>query len=230
MLLLQGIAIQYGRNSLYRSRMTDFPTLISTFCRSSPPHIHAIPPHHLSSSCYTRSKRLCLPPSASGSELGSMFPISFNSFGDIICAADLALRIAKALSSSSGSSYEYQYLIQELNALAYALHLADAATRTGMLDRAVVNGILAEIARCQEVMDRLWERIRGYQKALGATGSSRGSSWRKIGWSLFKTKDVKETRERLATQRLNLTTLMTACSMYGACISPGAHAHADPVP
>ncbi len=147
------------------------------------------------------------------------FPISFSS--------DLAMRISKALSSSSGSSYEYQYLIQELDALAHVLQLADTATRTGMLRQDVVRALVAEIGRCREVMDALWERIRGYQKALGvssgktvtgrtARGGGGGSSWRKIGWALFKTQDVQETRAKLATHRANLTTLMTACNLYGA--------------
>lgn len=155
------------------------------------------------------------------------FPISFSSFGDIVTAVDIALRISKALSSSSGSSYEYQYLIQELDALAHVLQLADTATRTGVLQGEVVRALVAEIGRCREVMDGLWGRIRGYQKALGATDSSGkirtakggGSSWRKIGWALFKTQDVHETRAKLATHRANLTTLMTACNMYGAVVS-----------
>ncbi|RDX54696.1 hypothetical protein OH76DRAFT_1398079 [Lentinus brumalis] len=152
------------------------------------------------------------------------FPISFSSFGDIVTAVDLAMRISKALSSSCGSSYEYQYLIQELDALAHVLQLADTATRTGMLRQDVVRALVAEIGRCREVMDALWERIRGYQKALGdssgktvtgrtARGGGGGSSWRKIGWALFKTQDVQETRAKLATHRANLTTLMTACNL-----------------
>ncbi|RDX42922.1 hypothetical protein OH76DRAFT_1257022 [Lentinus brumalis] len=148
-------------------------------------------------------------------------PISFSSFGDIVTAVDLALRISKALSSSTGSSYEYHYLIQELDALAHVLQLTDTATRTGMLQQDVVRALVAEIGRCHEVMDSLWERIDGYQKALGGSGSKSGrypggsacSSWRKIGWALFKAQDVQETRAKLATHRANLTTLMTACNM-----------------
>ena len=147
-----------------------------------------------------------------------MFPISFNSFGDIICAADLALRIAKALSSSSGSSYEYQYLIQEVDALAYVLQLANTATLTVMLQRDVVNAIVAEIARCRAVMDRLWERINGYQKTLGTARNGKrsavGRSWRKIGWALFETRYIEETRAKLATHRSSLIMLITTCNMY----------------
>ncbi|RPD65683.1 hypothetical protein L226DRAFT_235724 [Lentinus tigrinus ALCF2SS1-7] len=147
------------------------------------------------------------------------FPISFSSFGDIVTAVDLALRISKALSDSTGSSYEYQYLIQELDALAHVLQLADTATRTGMLQPDVVRALISEIGRCRAVMDALWDRTRGYQKALGGSSKSgtgsktSGSSWRKIGWALFKTQDVQETRAKLATHRANLTTLMTACNL-----------------
>ncbi|KAI0765361.1 hypothetical protein C8Q74DRAFT_1371176 [Fomes fomentarius] len=92
--------------------------------------------------------------------------ISFGSFGDIVSAADLAVRIAKALSSSSGSSYEYQQLIQELNTLAYVLQLADTATRTGMLQCDVASTIIAEITSCRAVMDRLWVALEGSRDFL----------------------------------------------------------------
>ncbi len=143
--------------------------------------------------------------------------LSFGSFGDIATAVDLALRIVKALRSSSGSSYEYQYLLQELHALAYVLQLANATTHTGMLPLDVTHAIVAEIARCRVVMDRLWERIHGYQKALGTPGGI-GSSWRKIGWALFKTQDIEETRAKLATHRMSLVTLITVCNMCVACM------------
>ena len=146
-----------------------------------------------------------------------VFAFSFGAFGDIVSAADLALRVSKALSSSRGSTYEYQYLIQELDALAHILAVAEAATRTGLLERTVIDRINAEVLRCRDVIEHLEERIRKYQKALGAGSMAPNAveaSWRKIGWGLFKTEDVRETRAKLTTHRLNLIMLMTACNQY----------------
>ncbi len=150
-----------------------------------------------------------------------VFAFSFGAFGDIVSAADLALRVSKALSSSRGSTYNYQYLIQELDALAHILRIAEAATRTGLLERTTMNSLNAEVLRCRDVIERLGEQIRKYQKALGSgTKSTSGieASWRKIGWGLFKAEEVRETRAKLTTHRLNLIMLMTACNQCVPCI------------
>ncbi|KAI1798052.1 hypothetical protein LXA43DRAFT_5916 [Ganoderma leucocontextum] len=143
-----------------------------------------------------------------------VFAFTFGAFGDIVSAADLALRVSKALSSSRGSTYDYQYLIQELDALAHVLQVAEAATRTGLLERTTVNSLNAEVLRCRNVVERLWDQVRKYQKALGSGSKENGieASWRKIGWGLFKTEDVREARAKLTTHRLTLIALMTACN------------------
>ncbi|OBZ78346.1 hypothetical protein A0H81_02463 [Grifola frondosa] len=108
-----------------------------------------------------------------------MLPISFSSFGDIVTAADLALRIAKALSDSTGSAFEYQCLVNELRSLSYVLKLADCAVKSTALRQDIRHGIDSEIARCRDIMNTLSNKIKKYQKMLGY---GVGSSWMKIGW------------------------------------------------
>ena len=144
-----------------------------------------------------------------------LFAFTFGAFGDLITAADLVILVCRALSSSAGSSYEYQYLIQELEALERILRLAEAATRTGLLDDRLSHSLKGEITRCRNVVKGLHEKIRSYQSALGSGSKAGGlATWRKIGWGLFKAPYVEETRAKLNTHRLNLTMLMTACTQY----------------
>lgn len=135
--------------------------------------------------------------------------LTFNSFGDIVTAADLALRIFKALNDSTGSSFEYQSLLAELNALVHVLTLIDFAVRATPLRADVIEGVHAECARARVVLDKLWERIRGYQRSLGG-GRTGGSSWRKIGWGLFKTNDIVGLRTQLAAHRETISNYLMA--------------------
>ncbi|KDQ51543.1 hypothetical protein JAAARDRAFT_40993 [Jaapia argillacea MUCL 33604] len=60
-------------------------------------------------------------------------------------------------------------------------------------------------------MTKFEDKIQGYKKALGRGGS--GSSWRKIGWGLFKKQEIVELRTKLATHRQNIILLLTLGNM-----------------
>lgn len=132
-----------------------------------------------------------------------MFPLLPSSFGDVVAAASLAAKVFKALSDSTGSSFEYQSLVGESNALSNVLKLVEIALRSSTLNHAVVEGINAEAVRCRLVLEKLWDKIKGYQKTLGcaAEGSWTKSSWRKIGWGLFKADDIESFRSKLSAHR-----------------------------
>ncbi|KDQ51549.1 hypothetical protein JAAARDRAFT_211010 [Jaapia argillacea MUCL 33604] len=136
-----------------------------------------------------------------------MFPITFSSFGDIVAAAQLAVAIANALSESSGSSYEYQCLIEELRSFSRALNAAHGVVQNITLSRDVLNGIDAEVTVTRSIMTKFEDKIQGYKKALDRGGS--GSSWRKIGWGLFKKQEIVELRTKLAAHRQNIILLLT---------------------
>ncbi|KDQ57517.1 hypothetical protein JAAARDRAFT_35229 [Jaapia argillacea MUCL 33604] len=147
------------------------------------------------------------------------FSFAFGSFGDLVSLANMALQIAKALNDSTGASYEYQFLIVELNALSEALKLADCAMKLAPLPPEVVNGLTHETDRYRETMEKFHDQIKGYQKALGSSGSSGGikgkvsSSWRKIGWGLFKKGDVVAFTDKLCRHRATVLMFLTSSSL-----------------
>jgi hypothetical protein len=140
-----------------------------------------------------------------------MFPLIPNSFGDIVAASNLALTIYKALSDSTGSSFEYQCLIDELHSFHLALEYVDRIIRVTPLGEDVIQAINAEAGRCRELLDKFWDRVKSYRKALGGGGP--GSSWRKIGWSVFKAEEVARFRAKLSARHETVTLFLTSLAL-----------------
>ncbi|KAF8967546.1 hypothetical protein BDZ97DRAFT_1980347 [Flammula alnicola] len=136
-----------------------------------------------------------------------MLPFVPSSFGDIVAAATLALSIYKALNDSTGASYEYQCLISELRSFHRALLFVNDRIRATPTNETVVQDIKEEAATCLKLLEKFWDRIKSYQKALG--GGGRSSSWRKIGWGLFKATDVAEFRQKLSQHKQNITVFLS---------------------
>ncbi|TDL24240.1 hypothetical protein BD410DRAFT_786349 [Rickenella mellea] len=143
-----------------------------------------------------------------------MFPVTFGSFGDIVTAAQLASQIVKALSDSCGSSVQYQELIEEVRSLSATLQMAySAAMNCTSYPRAEdMRTVVDEITLCKFVLARFLNRIHGYQKSLGKGGT--GNSWRKIGWSLFKTQEVVEMKAKIAGYKETITLFMVSLTSH----------------
>ena len=126
-----------------------------------------------------------------------------SSFGDIVTAVNLVHSIYKALSDSMGASYDYQSLIKELRDFEQALKIANLAITAAPPTGDVAIDIAAQIKSCLELLKTFHDRIKSYQKALGG---GKGSSWRKIGWSLFKADEVASFRRKIShhTQKISL--------------------------
>ena len=139
-----------------------------------------------------------------------MLPFVPSSFGDIITAANIVHSIYKSLSDSMGASYDYQCLITELCSFEQALKTVDLAiTAAPQSGRDALN-IAAEITTCLELLKTFNNRIRSYQKALGGT---KGASWRKIGWSLFKADEVASFRRKIPQHKQNITLFLNGLTM-----------------
>ena len=139
-----------------------------------------------------------------------MVPFVPASFGDIVAAANIALSIYKALSDSTGSSYEYQCLIKEVHSFEQALRIVDLAITKMPPSGQLAKGIEAETTTCLELLKTFLERIKSYQKALGG---GKSTSWRKIGWGLFKAGEVASFREKLSQHKQNITVFLDGLMM-----------------
>ncbi len=133
------------------------------------------------------------------------------SFGDIVTAANIALLIYKALNDSTGSSYEYQCLIEELRSFEQALRMVDLAIAMTPPSGRLAQDIAAETTTCLNLLKAFLDRIKSYQKALG--GGRKGASWRKIGWGLFKADEVASFREKLSQHKQNIVMFLTGLGL-----------------
>src|SRR6266567_5243989 len=123
------------------------------------------------------------------------------SFGDIVSAANIALSIYNALSESTGSSYEYQSLIEELRSFVRALRVVDYTIAMTPQSGCLAQDIAAETMTCLDLLKAFHDRVKSYQKALGRGGKR--AFWRKIRWALVMAKEVASFREKLSQHKQN---------------------------
>ena len=134
------------------------------------------------------------------------------SLGDIATAANISCSIYKALSDSTGSSYEYQCLIEELRSFERALIMVDCAMAQTPPGGHLTQTIANETTTCLALLNAFLDNIKSYQKALG--GERKGAaSWRKIGWGLLKADDVARFREKLLQHKQNINIFLTSLAM-----------------
>ena len=133
------------------------------------------------------------------------------SFGDIVAAANIALSIYNALRASTGSSYEYQCLIDELHSFQLALRMVDLAIAMTPPGGHLAQDIAAETTTCLDLLKAFHDRIKSYQKSLGR--SRKGASWVKIGWSLFKADEVASFRVKLSQHKQNVLVFLSGLEM-----------------
>ena len=136
------------------------------------------------------------------------------SVGDFVAAANLAYKLVLALSESSGSSMEYQQLIQDLSCVHRTLLQVEQMKGANQLNQSTINALIYQVNSTKIPMQAFLEKTEKYRKALGGGGSSTimKDSWRKIGWSLHKKEEVKALRDLLQLRLLSMNVLLsTAC-------------------
>ena len=133
-----------------------------------------------------------------------------SAIGEIVTAVKIVHSIYKALSDSMGASYDYHCLIAELRSFERALKIVDHAITVAPPTGCDALDIAAETKTCVEMLKKFDDRIRSYQKALGG---GKGASWRKIGWSLFKSDEVASFRQRISQHKQNISLFLNGLTM-----------------
>ena len=137
------------------------------------------------------------------------------SAGDFIAAATLAYKLVITLSSTSGSSSNYQQLIQDLSCVHRTLIQVEKMKAANQLNQSTINALRHQVNGAKKPMEAFLEKTEKYRRSLGASsgsGSTVKDSWRKIGWGLHKENDVKALRDVLQLRLLCINVLLsTAC-------------------
>ena len=132
-------------------------------------------------------------------------PFAPSSVGDIVAIVTLAVQIGEALDDSRGASNDYQELIDELDAFRNALSFVDEDLDTTSLPENLLRLTKIESDKCRKMMEKFLNSIEGY-KVLREKG--RSSIWRKIIWSLFKSKEVAAFRGKISRHQQHLSLLI----------------------
>lgn len=136
------------------------------------------------------------------------------SAGDFISAATLTYKLIHALSDSSGSSIEYQQLIQDLSCVHRTLLQIDQMHQSHQLNQSTLHALAHQVDSTRKPIEDFLARTEKYRHSLTAGGSGNWGkdSWRKIGWSLHKKDEVRVLREVLQLRLLSINILLsTAC-------------------
>ncbi|KAF8251319.1 hypothetical protein K440DRAFT_81113 [Wilcoxina mikolae CBS 423.85] len=115
--------------------------------------------------------------------------------GDFIAAGQLVANVIGALNSSTGSSEDYQELLSELysyqRALIEAEQICSIPSCSSQFHVATINAIAYSVSLSRKPIEIFLSKIKRYR------GRLKNSSWRKIGWALFKEDEVRELRDVL---------------------------------
>jgi len=131
--------------------------------------------------------------------------------GDILAIVNLALQIRQALSDSRGASNDYRDLIDELDAFRSALAVIEDRILAIPPGEDIVRHIRREATTCRRFMQEFLGSIEGY-KVLGE--KRRHFIWRKILWSFFKAKEVRNFRQKLSQRQVIILLYLGAMRVF----------------
>lgn len=134
----------------------------------------------------------------------SLVGFTFGSFGDLVTATSLALKVRRALADSTGASEEYQALLAQVDSFYGVLQavadLLSSNRKSNALPDSVVREVLFTISLAVKVLGEIHGMVMSCKKKLHGGGyrQTMEDSWRKIGWAVLRPRDLAEMRERLA--------------------------------
>lgn len=80
------------------------------------------------------------------------------SVGDFLAGAELAIKLSKALSDSSGAGREYRELMAELNVIHKVLLQVDQLSTSNKLGKPTMNAIAFATRNVNQKMTSFWRR------------------------------------------------------------------------
>ncbi|KAJ7752470.1 hypothetical protein DFH07DRAFT_774410 [Mycena maculata] len=128
-------------------------------------------------------------------------PSAILSFGDIVTAAEMALKIVQVLYYSPNASDEYQGALAELVSLHHELTLINDAIQ---LDAASGPAMATELAGCYAAMQRFLKKTEG----MGSTGVV--GILNKVWWAASEEKELMSLRGAISRHRAALGVLISS--------------------
>lgn len=138
------------------------------------------------------------------------------SVGDFIGGANLTYRLIKALSETQGASVEYQEAIHELGSIQQTFLQVSQMKASNVLCQATINAASHIVLSSMELIGSFLERAKKYQRKLSGYNSGSSvvnGSWRKMGWALFKSDELKALRDALHLKLTAIGVLLSSARL-----------------
>jgi hypothetical protein len=135
---------------------------------------------------------------------------TMGSFGDIVTAAEMALKIVQVLYYSSNTSEHYQEAMTELVSLHHELVVISDAFRLDGLGEVARESAVGEIARCYAEMRRFLDKTKGVT-AKGVTGILN-----KVWWAASEEKELRSLRAAISRHRAALSVLVASANLFAS--------------
>ncbi|MCJ1240844.1 hypothetical protein MMC14_008848 [Varicellaria rhodocarpa] len=135
--------------------------------------------------------------------------------GDFIAGANLTYRLIHALSTTQGTSVEYQDAMQELANIQQTFLQVSQMRISNILSPTTVNAVAHIIISSMEVMGKFLDRTKTYQQRLGRCSESTmvADSWCRMGWALFKQEELKSLRDTLHMKLSAINVLLSSAQL-----------------
>ncbi|KAH6974926.1 hypothetical protein BKA56DRAFT_589775 [Ilyonectria sp. MPI-CAGE-AT-0026] len=135
------------------------------------------------------------------------------SVGDVIAGANLTCRLIGIMRETKGASVEYLEAMSELSAMQQAFIQIREIRSHGMLPAATVNAASHIALSSMETIAKFLERTKHYQRQLeDPRAPTFQNSWYKVGWTLYKSHELRDLRVALHSRLTSVQVLLSAAS------------------
>ncbi|KAK2474509.1 hypothetical protein H9L39_14469 [Fusarium oxysporum f. sp. albedinis] len=135
------------------------------------------------------------------------------SVGDVIAGANLTYRLIRIMADTEGGSDEYVEAMSELSAMQQAFLQISEIRNHKMLPPATVNAASHIVLSSMGTIAKFLERTKKYQRQLeDPRASTFQSSWHKVGWTLYKSHELRTLRDALHSRLTSVQVLLSAAS------------------
>ncbi|KAF4464925.1 ABC transporter transmembrane domain type 1 [Fusarium albosuccineum] len=135
------------------------------------------------------------------------------SVGDVIAGANLTYRLIRIMADTKGGSVEYLEAMSELSGMQQAFLQIGQIRSHEMLPPATVNAASHIVLGSMDIIAKFLERSKHYQRQLeNPRASTFQGSWYKVGWSLYKSHELRALRDALHSRLTSIQVLLSAAS------------------
>ncbi|RSM02594.1 hypothetical protein CEP52_007900 [Fusarium oligoseptatum] len=136
------------------------------------------------------------------------------SVGDVIAGANLTYRLIRIMADTRGGSVEFLEAMSELSAMQQAFFQVGNIRSHEMLPAATVNAASHIVLSSMDIIAKFLERSKHYQRILGDSRASSTfeSSWCKVGWTLYKSHELRDLRDTLHAKLALVQVLLSTAS------------------